>query len=408
MDKSGNQELKERGDKVFIGTYARYPAAMVKGDGCRLIDADGREYLDFLSGIAVCALGHCHPAVTEAIRRQAGELVHVSNLYYTRPSIELAELLTGNSFGERIFFANSGAEANEAAIKLARIHAGEGRYQVISLAGSFHGRTLATVAATGQPKFHKGFEPLPEGFLHAPFGDLAALGKLITGATCAILCEPLQGEGGVRPLDPLYLQGIRQLCDKHGLLLIFDEIQTGLGRTGTFFAYEQLGVTPDILTMAKALGNGLPIGAMMTRAEIAASFTPGTHASTFGGNPVASAAAVATLKIMLADGFFAEVREKGAYFQTELGKLVARFPDLVASVRGMGLLVGAVLTEQGVTHGGTIVNKMFERGFLMNFAGNVALRFVPPLIVTRAEIDRVVAALAEVLSEIRKQRTEAR
>jgi len=400
MEHYGNKELKERADKVFIGTYARYPAAMVKGDGCRLIDADGREYLDFLSGIAVCALGHCHPAVTEAIRRQAGELVHVSNLYYTKPQIELAELLTRNSFGERIFLANSGAEANEAAIKLARIHAGEGRYQVISLAGSFHGRTLATVAATGQPKFHKGFEPLPEGFLHAPFGDLAALEKLITGATCAILCEPLQGEGGVRPLDPLYLQGIRQLCDKHGLLLIFDEIQTGLGRTGTFFAYEQLGVTPDILTMAKALGNGLPIGAMMTTAEIAASFTPGTHASTFGGNPVASAAAVATLKIMLADGFFAEVREKGAYFQAELGKLAKRFPDLVASVRGMGLLVGAVLTEQGVAHGGTIVNKMFERGFLMNFAGNVALRFVPPLIVTRTEIDRVVAALAEVLAEI--------
>ncbi|HBG21617.1 MAG TPA: acetylornithine transaminase [Desulfobulbaceae bacterium] len=400
MEKSGNKELKERADKVFIGTYARYPAAMVKGDGCRLIDADGREYLDFLSGIAVCALGHCHPAVTEAIRRQAGELVHVSNLYYTRPSIELAELLTGNSFGERIFLANSGAEANEAAIKLARIHSGEGRYQVISLAGSFHGRTLATVAATGQPKFHKGFEPLPEGFLHAPFGDLAALEKLISGATCAILCEPLQGEGGVRPLDREYLAGIRALCDKHGLLLIFDEIQTGLGRTGTFFAYEQLGVTPDILTMAKALGNGLPIGAMMTRAEIAASFTPGTHASTFGGNPVASAAAVATLKIMLADGFLADVREKGAYFQAELGKLAVQFPNLVASVRGMGLLVGAVLTEQGVAHGGTIVNKMFERGFLMNFAGNVALRFVPPLIVTRAEIDRVVAALAEVLAEI--------
>lgn len=400
MEICGNNKWKERADRVFIGTYARYPAAMVKGDGCRLIDADGKEYLDFLSGIAVCALGHCHPAVTEAIRRQAGELVHVSNLYYTQPQIELAELITGNSFGERIFLANSGAEANEAAIKLARIQAGEGRYQVISLAGSFHGRTLATVAATGQSKFHKGFEPLPEGFLHAPFGDLKALEKLITGATCAILCEPLQGEGGVRPLDPEYLAGIRALCDKHGLLLIFDEIQTGLGRTGTLFAYEQLGVTPDILTMAKALGNGLPIGAMMTRADIAASFTPGTHASTFGGNPVASAAAVATLRIMLADGFFAEVREKGAYFQAELGKLAARFPELVASVRGMGLLLGAVLTERGVANGGRIVGKMFDRGFLMNFAGNVALRFVPPLIVTRPEIDRLVAALAEVLGEI--------
>lgn len=404
MEEMSNRAWKERGDRVFIGTYARYPAVMIKGEGCRLIDADGREYLDFLSGIAVCALGHCHPAVTEAIVRQAGELVHVSNLYYTRPQIELAELLTGNSFGERVFFANSGAEANEAAIKLARIHSGEGRYQVISLAGSFHGRTLATVAATGQMKFHKGFEPLPEGFVHAPFGDLAALENLITGATCAILCEPLQGEGGVRPLDREYLAGIRALCDKHNLLLIFDEIQTGLGRTGTLFAHEQLGVTPDILTMAKALGNGLPIGAMMTRAEIAASFTPGTHASTFGGNPVASAAAVATLKVMLEDGFLAEVREKGTYFQAELGRLAAKFPELVASARGMGLLVGAVLTEQGTAHGATIVNRMFDRGFLMNFAGNVALRFAPPLIVTRSEIDRVVAALAEVLSEVGSQK----
>lgn len=400
MEKSGNKELKERGDKVFIGTYARYPSAMVKGAGCRLVDADGREYLDFLSGIAVCALGHCHPAVTEAIRRQAGELVHVSNLYYTTPQIELAELLTGNSFGEKIFLANSGAEANEAAIKLARIHAGEGRYQVISLAGSFHGRTLATVAATGQPKFHKGFEPLPEGFLHAPFGDLQALEKMITGSTCAILCEPLQGEGGVRPLGKGYLRGIRELCDRHGLLLIFDEIQTGLGRTGTLFAYEQLGVRPDILTMAKALGNGLPIGAMMTTTEIAAAFTPGTHASTFGGNPVASAAAVATLQIMLEDGFLAGVRQKGAYFQAELNKLAGRFPDLIGSVRGMGLLVGAVLTEKGVGQGAAIVTRMFERGFLMNFAGNVALRFVPPLIVTEEEIDRIVAALAEVLAEL--------
>ncbi len=393
-----NKQLKERGDKVIIGSYARYPAAMVKGSGCRLVDADGKEYLDFLAGIAVCALGHSHPTITEAICRQAAELVHVSNLYYTEPQIELAELITANSFGEKLFLCNSGAEANEAAIKLARIYSGEGRYKIISLLGSFHGRTLATVAATGQPKFHKGFEPLPEGFVHAPFGDLQALEQLIDETTCAILCEPLQGEGGVRPLSKEYLQGIQSLCEKHGLLLIFDEIQTGLGRTGTLFAYQQLGITPDILTMAKALANGLPMGAMMTRAEIAASFVPGTHASTFGGNPVASAAAVATLKIMLADGFLADVREKGDYFQAELSKLAQRFPAIISSVRGMGLLVGAVLTDRGVAHGTEIVNNMFERGFLMNFAGNVALRFVPPLIVTREEIDRLVATLAEVLA----------
>ncbi len=400
MNMCTNEEWKERGDEVFIGTYARYPAAMVKGSGCRLTDADGKEYLDFLAGIAVCALGHCHPLVTEAVRRQVGELVHVSNLYYTEPQIRLAELLVGNSFGEKIFLANSGAEANEAAIKLARIYAGEGRYQVISLSGSFHGRTLATVAATGQPKFHKGFEPLPEGFQHAPFGDLDALAAMITGKTCAILCEPLQGEGGVRPLEREYLHGIKKLCEQHRLLLIFDEIQTGLGRTGTLFAYQQLGVTPDILTMAKALGNGLPIGAMMTRADIAAAFTPGSHASTFGGNPVASAAAVAVLSVMLADDFLPEVQRKGVYFKEQLMRLAERFPALIGSVRGMGLLLGAVLTEQGAKHGQAIVTKMFERGFLMNFAGNVALRFVPPLIVSTEEIDILVAALGGVLAEI--------
>jgi acetylornithine aminotransferase/acetylornithine/N-succinyldiaminopimelate aminotransferase len=396
---NGNKQLQERGDKVFIGTYARYPAAMVRGSGCRLTDADGKEYLDFMAGIAVCALGHCHPLITEAICRQAGQLVHVSNLYYTEPQIELAEMITENSFGEKLFLCNSGAEANEAAIKLARIYSAAGRYKIISLSGSFHGRTLATVAATGQPKFHKGFEPLPEGFVHAPFGDLKALEQLIDSSTCAVLCEPLQGEGGVRPLAREYLRGIKALCDKHGLLLIFDEIQTGMGRTGTLFAYQQLGIEPDILTMAKALANGLPIGAMLTSARIAAPFVPGTHASTFGGNPVAAAAAVATLKIMLADGFLAGVRTKGDYFQAELNKLAKRFPALIGSVRGMGLLVGAVLTEQGVAHGTEIVNKMFARGFLMNFAGNVALRFVPPLIVTKEEIDLLVAALAGVLAE---------
>ena len=395
-----NKELKERGDKVFIGTYARYPAAMVHGSGCRLIDADGKEYLDFMAGIAVCALGHAHPQITEAICRQAGELVHVSNLYYTWPQIELAEMIIAHSFGEKLFLCNSGAEANEAAIKLARIASGPGRYKIISLSGSFHGRTLATVAATGQPKFHKGFEPLPEGFVHAPFGDLAALEQLIDASTCAILCEPLQGEGGVRPLTKEYLQGIRALCEKHDLLLIFDEIQTGMGRTGSLFAYQQLGIEPDILTMAKALANGLPIGGMLTTEKIAAAFVPGTHASTFGGNPVACAAAVATLKIMLADGFLADVKDKGDYFQAELQKLVERFPAVLSSVRGMGLLVGAVLTEAGVAHGTEIVGKMFTRGFLMNFAGNVALRFVPPLIVTRDEIDRVVTALAEVLAQL--------
>ena len=396
---SKNAELKERADKVFVGTYARYPAVMVKGEGCCLTDRNGTEYLDFLSGIAVCCLGHCHPKVTEAIQHQAAELVHVSNLYYTEPMTDLAEILVASSFAEKVFMANSGAEANEAALKLVRIHGGEGRYEILSLAGSFHGRTLATVAATGQPKFHKGFEPLPEGFSHAPFGDLQALEEMVTGRTCAILCEPLQGEGGVRPLDAEYLAGIRELCDKHGLLLIFDEIQTGLGRTGTLFAYEQLGVTPDIMTLAKGLGNGLPIGAMLTTSEIAESFVPGTHASTFGGNPVASAAAVATMEVICEEGFLEDVRVRGDYFRGELQKLADNYPALLSGVRGLGMILGAVLTEEGVAVGTDIVNRMFEEGFLMNFAGNAVLRFVPPLIVTREEIDTLIAALRQVLSE---------
>lgn len=394
-----NTNWAERSNAVFIGTYARYPAAMVKGEGCKLIDAEGREYLDCLAGIAVCSLGHCHPVVTEAICKQASELVHVSNLYYTQPQTELGELLTAHSFADRIFLANSGAEANEAAFKLARICAGPERYGIISLAGSFHGRTLATVAATGQPKFHEGFEPMPEGFSHAPFGNLNVLEAMITDQTCAILCEPLQGEGGVRPLDVEYLQGLQNLCRKHDLLLIFDEIQTGIGRTGTLFAYEQLGVVPDIMTVAKALGNGLPVGAMLTRKEIAAAFVPGTHGSTFGGNPVAAAAGVATMKIMLEDGFFPEVRAKGEYLQEGLEGLVERFPALAEGARGMGLIRGLVLTEKGVAQGGDMVNKMFDRGVLINFAGNAALRFLPPLIISREEIDQLLVALAEVLAE---------
>ncbi|BHH85704.1 acetylornithine transaminase [Desulforhopalus sp. 52FAK] len=397
---SMNEELKKRGDAVIVGSYARYPAAMTSGIGCKLTDADGKEYLDFLSGIAVCALGHSHPRVSETICQQAQKLVHVSNLYYTEPQIELAELIVENSFGDKVFFCNSGAEANEAAIKLARISSAKGRYKIISLAGSFHGRTLATVAATGQPKFHEGFEPLPEGFCHAPFGDLQALEAMVDDTTCAILCEPLQGESGVRPLDGEYLKGIRALCDKHGLLLIFDEIQTGMGRTGTLFAHEQLGVVPDIMSMAKALGNGLPIGAMVTKDEIAAAFVPGTHASTFGGNPVAAAAGVTTLKIMLEENFLPDVLEKGRYFRAELAELATSFPKLLSGSRGMGLIVGAVLTEDGVAQGAAIVNAMFERGYLMNFAGNAVLRFVPPLIVTTAEIDEILSVLREVLADI--------
>lgn len=397
---SANRNWQGRGDKVFIGTYKRFPVAMVRGEGCRLWDADGKEYVDFLSGIAVCSLGHCHPVVTEAVCRQAGTLMHVSNLFYTAPQVELAELLTAHSFADKVFMANSGAEANEAAIKLARIHSGPERYEVISLAGSFHGRTLATVAATGQPKFHKGFEPLPAGFVHAEFGDIASLEKMINNHTCAILCEPLQGESGVRPLTGDYLQALRKLCDRHDLLLIFDEVQTGMGRTGSLFAYEQLGVTPDIMTVAKALGNGLPIGAMLTTDAIADSLGVGTHASTFGGNPVAAAAAVAVMKTMLTDGFMERVQAQGRYLIEKLGGIADRFPALASGVRGRGLLLGLVLTEKGVAMGQAIVDKLVEEGVLINFAGNAVLRFIPPLVVDRDEIDVMISRLSAVLEKL--------
>lgn len=395
-----NAQWTKQGEEVFAGTYSRFPVVMVRGEGCRLWDADGKEYLDFLAGIAVCALGHCHPKITEAICRQAGELVHVSNLFYTSPQIELAKLLISNSFADKVFLANSGAEANEAAIKLARIHSAPGKFEVISLLGSFHGRTLATVAATGQPRFHQGFEPMPAGFVHAEFGDITAIEKLIGPQTCAILCEPLQGESGVRPLDTNYLQQIRALCDRHQLLLIFDEVQTGLGRTGTLFAHEQLGVTPDIMTLAKALGNGLPISAMLAKEHIATSFVPGSHASTFGGNPVAAAAAVEVLRNLLAPGFLESIQEKGAYFSEQLETLVKKFPRWAVAVRGRGLLLGLVLSEEGINRGSEMVNLLFARGMIINFAGNRVLRFVPPLIVGKEEIDTLIHELGQVFAEI--------
>jgi len=390
----------EKAERLFMTTYTRFPAVMVEGKGCRLTDSQGREYLDFLSGIAVANLGHCHPAVTRAVAEQLERLVHVSNLFYTTPQVELAELLVSHSFADRVFFANSGAEANEAAFKLARKAAGPDRYEIISLEGSFHGRTLAAVAATGQSKFHEGFEPLPAGFSHAPFGDLDALASMITGETCAILVEPIQGESGVRPLPLEYLRGIRELCDRHGLLLIFDEVQVGMGRTGTLFAYQQFGVEPDILTLAKALGGGLPIGAVLAREEISRAFTPGSHASTFGGGPVVCAAAVAVLRELLAEGFLDSVREKGAYLNRRLCELAARFPNLAASARGMGMIQALVLTEEGRARGAEMVKELFANGLIANFAGNAVIRLAPPLVVSREEIDQGISILASVLASM--------
>ena len=394
------KDLMDMSNQVFINTYGRFPAVMVEGKGCRLTDAKGNEYLDFASGIAVCSLGHCHPGVTEAIIAQTKKLVHVSNLYYTVPQIELAGMLVDNSFGDKVFLANSGAEANEAAIKLARKHAEPGCFEIISLEGSFHGRTLATLAATGQRHYHRGFEPLPVGFYHAPFGDLAALDKLITQKTCAVLVEPLQGEGGVRPLEKEYLQGIRKLCDQNSILLILDEIQVGMGRTGSLFAYEQYGIRPDILTTAKALGNGLPIGAMITTSKVAAAFSPGDHATTFGGNPVSCAAACTVLKTLTSDSFLEGVRERGDYLHKQLKSVADQYNQLCAGVRGRGLIQGIVLNDHVAEKAPDIVKKLFDYGVLVTLAGGKVIRCTPPLIVSIEEIDAMAAMIEEVISTI--------
>ncbi len=394
------KNLIDISNELFINTYSRHPAVMVEGKGCRLKDAKGNNYLDFTAGIAVCSLGHCHPVVTEAICRQAGRLVHTSNLYHTMPQIELASLLVENSFADKVFLANSGAEANEAAIKLARKHGGTGCFEIISLEGSFHGRTLATVAATGQRKFHHGYEPLPVGFYHAPFGDIEAMERLITNKTCAILVEPLQGEGGVRPLEHKYLQAIRTLCDKHSILLILDEIQVGMGRTGTLFAHEQYGIRPDILTCAKALGNGMPIGALLTTNKVAGSFKPGDHASTFGGNPVACAAAVAVLKTMTSAGFLEGVRSRGEHLHKCLKSIADQYDRLCRGVRGQGLIQGLVLDDKVADRAGEIVSTLFKAGVLITLAGGKVLRCTPPLIVTIEEIDAMASVLEEVISTL--------
>ncbi len=394
------KNLIDISNDLFVNTYARHPAVMVEGKGCLLKDAKGNEYLDFVAGIAVCSLGHCHPVVTDAICHQAGKLVHTSNLFHTLPQIELAGMLVDHSFADKVFLANSGAEANEAAIKLARKHGGTGCFEIISLEGSFHGRTLATVAATGQRKFHIGYEPLPVGFYHAPFGDLEAIEKLITNKTCAILVEPLQGEGGVRPLEEEYLQGIRTLCDKHSILLILDEIQVGMGRTGTLFAHEQYGIRPDILTCAKALGNGMPIGALLTTNKVANSFKPGDHASTFGGNPVACAAAVAVLKTITGNGFLEGVKTRGEHLHKSLKSIADQYNRLCRGVRGRGLIQGLVLDDSIADKGGEIVTTLFKAGILVTLAGGKVLRCTPPLIVSIEEIDAMASVLEEVFSNL--------
>ena len=391
------EELIRGARQYLMDTYARYPLALARGQGTKVFDVEGREYLDFLAGVAVNVLGHCHPKVTLALQQQAQHLIHTSNLFYTEPQVKLAQVLVDHSFAGKVFFCNSGAEANEAAIKLARrwAHAkdGAGRYEIISMLNSFHGRTLATLTATGQDKVQKGFEPLPEGFRYVPFNDVEALSKAVTARTAGILVEVVQGEGGVRVATPAFLKACRDISRERGALLMLDEVQTGIGRTGKLFAYEHFGITPDVMTLAKGLGGGVPIGACLATDDAAKAFTPGSHASTFGGNPLACAAALAVLEVILEDqDIVGQCARLGEYFMKGLLDLKGRCPA-VTDVRGLGLLIGVEVTLDARE----LVHDLRKRGILANATSEHVLRFVPPLIVTTAEIDRVVVTLGDVI-----------
>jgi acetylornithine/N-succinyldiaminopimelate aminotransferase len=391
-------ELMATCHEHIFNTYARLPVVFTHGKGCKLWDKDGNEYLDFLAGIAVCNLGHCHPEVTNVLCHQAESLVHVSNLFYTVPQVELARELTRLSFADKVFFANSGAEANEAAIKLARKYSrdrrGAGRFHIITMKGSFHGRTMATLSATGQQKVHLGFDPLVEGFTFVDFNSIDAVEAAVTKQTCAVMVEPIQAEGGIRVAAPGYFGALKSLCHQHDLLLIFDEVQVGMGRTGTLFAHEQEGMTPDIMTLAKALGNGLPIGAMLATEEVATAFSPGTHASTFGGTPLVSAVAARVLQIISEPAFLRRVQDLGGYFKSRLQALQGLHP-IISEVRGRGLLLGIELAIPGQD----LVKRCLEKGVVINCAQENILRFVPPLVVERRDIDCFLDVLHQVLAE---------
>jgi len=390
-----NAEILAASAAHEIGVYARQPVAFVRGRGAELWDADGKRYLDFFAGLAVNNLGHCHPAVVEAIREQATTLLHASNVYHTLPAGELCALLCRLSFAERVFLCNSGAEANEAAMKLARrwgSQQGGGRFEILATTGSFHGRTFATLTATGQEKYHTGFLPLLPGVRLVPYGELGAMEAAVRDETVAIMVEPIQGEGGVVVPPAGYLPGLRALTERKNVLLILDEIQCGMGRTGRLFAHEHAGITPDIMTLAKALGGGLPIGAMLTTERIAAAFTPGSHGTTFGGNPVACAAAVAALGALADPALLAHARTVGQHFRARLEALLGR--GGITQVRGLGLMLGAVLDRPGAP----VVDRCREAGLIINCTAERVLRFLPPLVVTRAQVDEGFAVLERALA----------
>ncbi|HIU63438.1 MAG TPA: acetylornithine transaminase [Candidatus Avacidaminococcus intestinavium] len=392
------QEIIQTTEQYYLPVFSRNQIVLDHGKGCKVYDKDGKEYLDFLAGIAVNALGHAHPALIEAITSQAKKLIHCSNLYYTEEQALLVKQLAKVSGFPRSFLCNSGAEANEGAIKLAR-KAGKqkspSKFKIISAIHSFHGRTLTTLTATGQPKYQQGYEPLPTGFEYVEFGNLQALEKMMDNDVCAVLLEPIQGEGGVHVPTDEYLQQVRLLCDKYEALLIFDEIQTGLCRTGKWFAWQHSNVKPDIMTLAKALGGGLPIGAFLVAEKLAHVLAPGDHGSTFGGNPLACAAANATLKVMQETELSKHVVEIGDYLKQGLLKLQHKFPSKIKEVRGRGLLIGLELTAAG----GTLVASCLEKGVIINCTAGNVIRLAPPLIVTKEESEQLLVVLEQALVE---------
>jgi len=394
---SSNAEISDRGARVLVGNYAPQPISLVRGEGCWLFDAEDNRYLDLMGGIATASLGHANPKLRAALEEQAAKLWHVSNLYTTEPQIRLAERLTAHCFAQSVFFCNSGAEANEAALKLARRHhrdRGDDRFEIIAFDGGFHGRTLFTVSVTGTPAYWKGFEPLVPGIHHAPWGDLEAVAGLLSKQTAAILVEPIQGEAGIRMPPPGFLPGLRRLADENGCLLIFDEVQVGIGRTGTLFAHEQDGVTPDIMTLAKALGGGFPIGAMCTTREIAASLVPGTHGSTFGGNPLACAVAATVIDELVEGGLLDHAKSMGERLGQGLDAIAAEMgPEKVLETRGRGLLRALILKESP----GPVIDACRERGVLVISAQDNALRLAPPLVISAEELDQGLSVIREVL-----------
>ncbi len=393
------EEIVTLGEQYLMNNYKRLPVSFVEGKGCYVTDTENKTFLDFIGGIAVNNLGHSPKAVVEAIKAQAEKLMHVSNVFWIESQIALAKILVDHSFADKAFFCNSGAEANEGAIKLARKYAykkyGVNKYEIIAMSGSFHGRTLGTLATTDNKKYQEGYGPIPEGFKFATFNDIESIKQLVNENTCGILIEPVQGEGGVTPVDKQFLMEVKELCLEKDILLIFDEIQCGIGRTGKLFAYQHFGIEPDIMSLAKALGGGFPIGAVVAKEEVATAWQPGDHGTTFGGNPLACASGVATMKSILDEKLWEKAEEMGKYFTKKLQVFVETYP-WVKQVKGMGLMLGLELEIEGAS----IVEKAFQQGVLINCTAGKVLRFVPPLIVEKDDIDLLIDTLDGIFIEI--------